>query len=104
MSPAPSDDFEALGDTGWYPPDTNGAVGPDHLMVALNGGVSTMDKAGGARVVADQVEMAAAVVALLGSEAARRSMADAAEAVRKKSAPDGAALVRDVLALMEAGS
>jgi len=59
--------------------------------------------AGGARRVADGAEMGAAVAALLGSEAARRTMTDAAEAVRKGLEPDVAALAREALALIEAG-
>ena len=38
--------FEALGDTSWEPPDTNGSVGPNHLMTVLNGGVLVQTKAG----------------------------------------------------------
>ena len=60
--------------------------------------------AGGARSVADGAEMGAAVAALLGSEAARRAMTDAAEAVRQRLEPDVAALAREALALIEARS
>ena len=58
---------------------------------------------GGARCVADGAELGAAVAALLGSEETRRAMTDAAEAVRKGSEPDVAALARVALALIEAG-
>jgi len=44
--PAPNRSFEALGYTGWNPPDTNGAVGPLHLMTALNGGVLVQSRSG----------------------------------------------------------
>jgi 3-deoxy-D-manno-octulosonic-acid transferase len=60
--------------------------------------------AGGARSVADGAAMAAAVTALLGSEAVRRAMTDAAEAVCKRLEPDVAALAREALALIEARS
>ncbi len=39
-------EFKALGDTGWIPPDTNGGVGPNHVMTALNGGVLVQDRSG----------------------------------------------------------
>ena len=38
--------FEAISDTSWLPPDTNGAVGPFHVMTALNGGVRVQTRAG----------------------------------------------------------
>ena len=48
LSPAPSSSFLALGDNNTrIPPDTNGAVGPAHLMVALNTQVRVQDRAGG---------------------------------------------------------
>jgi len=47
-APAMSDDFLALPDNGWViPPDTNGAVGPSHLMVPLNSQVRIQNKTGG---------------------------------------------------------
>lgn len=46
-SPDPSLSFEGLGHTGVIPPDTQGAVGPDHLMVVTNGAVRVMDRTGG---------------------------------------------------------
>jgi hypothetical protein len=49
-SPAPPDaqDFEALPSAGTIePPDTNGAVGPYHLLAALNDRVRVQDKNGG---------------------------------------------------------
>lgn len=45
-SPAPSDSFLAAEDSGWIPPDTNGAVGPNHLVVALNGRVRFQTRTG----------------------------------------------------------
>ncbi|MFQ5567577.1 MAG: 3-deoxy-D-manno-octulosonic acid transferase, partial [Paracoccaceae bacterium] len=58
--------------------------------------------AGGARMVADGAAMGAAVAALLESAEARRAMTDAAEAVRRRLAPDVAALAREALALIGA--
>jgi len=47
-SPAPAASFEALGDNGTaIPPDTQGTVGPNHLMVALNSEVRIQNKSGG---------------------------------------------------------
>ena len=46
LSPAAATSFAAASDSGWLPPDTNGAVGPDHLMVALNGLVRIMTRSG----------------------------------------------------------
>jgi Putative Ig domain len=46
-SPAPLSSFEALGDNGTViPPDTDGAVGPNNLMVAVNSQVVIQDRAG----------------------------------------------------------
>ena len=46
-SPAPAASFEALGDTDTsIPPDTQGAVGLSHLMVALNTQVRIQNKSG----------------------------------------------------------
>src|SRR5687768_14305571 len=45
-SPAPSASFLAAEDSGWIPPDTNGAVGPNHLVVALNGRVRFQTRTG----------------------------------------------------------
>src|SRR5262245_27981543 len=39
-----------LTDTGAFPPDTDGAVGPAHFVELLNGRYSAYDKASGARV------------------------------------------------------
>ena len=39
--------FPGLTDTGWIPPDTQGAAGPTHLMEILNGGVGFFEKATG---------------------------------------------------------
>lgn len=47
VSPAPDTTFLALGDNGSsIPPDVNGTVGPDHLMVTLNTGVRIQDREG----------------------------------------------------------
>jgi 3-deoxy-D-manno-octulosonic-acid transferase len=62
-----------------------------------------LDKAGATRTVADGEQMGSVVVELMGSEAARVVMIDAAEAVRQRLEPDIAALTREVLALMETG-
>ena len=42
--------FNGLGDTGWIPPDTQGAAGPAHLMETINGGVAFYDKGSGALI------------------------------------------------------
>jgi hypothetical protein len=47
QSPAALASFEALGDNGTViPPDTDGAVGPHHLMVAVNSQVVIEDRVG----------------------------------------------------------
>ncbi len=47
-SPAPTASFEALGDNNTtIPPDTQGTVGLNHLMVALNSQVRIQNKSGG---------------------------------------------------------
>ncbi|HEY8944696.1 MAG TPA: hypothetical protein VIM73_10560, partial [Polyangiaceae bacterium] len=45
-SPPPTTSFLAAEDSGWIPPDTNGAVGPNHLVVALNGRVRFQTRTG----------------------------------------------------------
>ncbi|MCI0746036.1 MAG: immunoglobulin domain-containing protein [Verrucomicrobia subdivision 3 bacterium] len=46
-SPAPSLDFEALGDNNtMWPPDTHGAVGPNHVMITLNSQVRIQNRLG----------------------------------------------------------
>ncbi len=46
-SPLPDDDFQGLGDNNAsIPPDVNGTVGPDHLMVTLNTQVRILTKTG----------------------------------------------------------
>jgi len=48
LSPPPASSFAALGDDGFeIPPDTHGAVGPNHLMVTLNTQVRIQDRTGG---------------------------------------------------------
>ena len=47
-SPVPASSFKALGDNGTtIPPDTHGAVGPNHLMVTLNSEVRIQNRTGG---------------------------------------------------------
>ena len=47
-SPSPSLDFQGLGDANFsIPPDTHGAVGPNHIMTALNTQVRIQTKTGG---------------------------------------------------------
>jgi PKD repeat protein len=47
VSPAPDTSFHALEDNGSsIPPDVNGTVGPNHLMVTLNTGVRIQDREG----------------------------------------------------------
>ncbi|MBK7393792.1 MAG: carboxypeptidase regulatory-like domain-containing protein [Chloracidobacterium sp.] len=47
-SPSPSLDFQGLGDANFsIPPDTHGAVGPNHIMTALNTQVRIQSKTGG---------------------------------------------------------
>jgi hypothetical protein len=45
-SPAASPSFQAVSATGWFPPDTQGVAGPNHLMAAVNGGVLVQSKTG----------------------------------------------------------
>ncbi len=45
-SPAPAASFLAAEDSGWIPPDTDGAVGPNHLVVAENGRVRFQTRTG----------------------------------------------------------
>jgi len=53
-SPLPASSFQALGyadilssgNGAWIPPDTQGAVGPNNLMVALNGEIRIQDRLG----------------------------------------------------------
>jgi hypothetical protein len=46
-SPSPTSSFVALPDDGTtIPPDTDGAVGPNHLMVALNDGILIQSRSG----------------------------------------------------------
>ncbi len=49
QSPAPASSFPALGDNNTViPPDTHGAVGPNHLMVTLNTQVRVQNRSGAA--------------------------------------------------------
>jgi hypothetical protein len=38
--------FEAFGSTGWTPPDPDLAVGPNHIVAVVNGGIRIFDKSG----------------------------------------------------------
>jgi hypothetical protein len=38
--------FNARNDTGWYPPDTMGAIGPNHFMEVINGNVTIYSRTG----------------------------------------------------------
>lgn len=47
VSPSPTANFQGMSDNGTaIPPDTDGAVGPNHLVVALNEGVLIQDRSG----------------------------------------------------------
>ena len=47
QSPLPDDDFMGLGDNGTsIPPDVNGTVGPNHIMITLNTQVRVQTKTG----------------------------------------------------------
>jgi uncharacterized repeat protein (TIGR01451 family) len=47
LSPAPANSFQALADdTTAIPPDTHGAVGPNHLMTVLNTQIRIQDRTG----------------------------------------------------------
>src|SRR5882762_5520325 len=47
LSPAPASSFQALPDgITSIPPDTHGAVGPNHLMTVLNTQIRIQDRAG----------------------------------------------------------
>ncbi len=53
LSPAPATSFLALADNNTaIPPDTHGAVGPNHLMVTLNTQVRMQDRSGGTLLTA----------------------------------------------------
>ncbi|MEM6572433.1 MAG: hypothetical protein AAF957_28715, partial [Planctomycetota bacterium] len=39
-------DFQAFSNTGWTPPDPEMAVGPDHIVAIVNGGLKIFDKQG----------------------------------------------------------
>ena len=45
-SPVTSSSFLGVSATGWYPPDSQGVAGPNHLMVAVNGGLVIQTKSG----------------------------------------------------------
>ncbi len=45
-SPRPQLSFPGTGDSGWIPPDTQGAVGPNHIVQTLNGEVQIATRNG----------------------------------------------------------
>ncbi len=45
-APVLTGSFTGTGDTGWLPPDTDGAVGPNHVVTAINGGFMIQTRAG----------------------------------------------------------
>jgi cell division septation protein DedD len=45
-SPKPQLSFAGTGDSGWIPPDTQGAVGPNHVVETLNGEVQIAGRNG----------------------------------------------------------
>src|SRR5258708_4176220 len=45
-SPKPQLSFAGTGDSGWIPPDTQGAVGPNHIVETLNGEVQIAGRNG----------------------------------------------------------
>jgi len=48
LSPAPASSFQGIGDNNTtIPPDTHGAVGPNHLVVAVNPNVRVQNRTGG---------------------------------------------------------
>jgi hypothetical protein len=46
-SPAPSASFLGIASTNGIPPDTHGAVGPNHIMIMLNSDTRIQDRTGG---------------------------------------------------------
>ena len=46
--PGLATNFQGVVDTGWIPPDTDGAVGPNHVVNAVNGGVRIQSRTGAA--------------------------------------------------------
>ncbi len=38
--------WQAFGNTGWNPPDPHMAIGPDHVMATVNGGLAAYDRVG----------------------------------------------------------
>lgn len=46
QSPTPSASFLGQGETSSIPPDTHGAVGPNHVVTAVNGAVRIQDRSG----------------------------------------------------------
>jgi hypothetical protein len=45
-SPVTSSSFLGVPATGWFPPDSQGVAGPNHLLVAVNGGLVVQTKSG----------------------------------------------------------
>jgi hypothetical protein len=56
VTPRPVADFSGLGDDGFAdPPDTNGSVGPNHVVTTLNNGLRVQTRTGGS-VVQEYIE------------------------------------------------
>ena len=46
LNPEPGPLFEGIGQTGYIPPDTNIAVGPNHIVEVVNSEIAVFDKTG----------------------------------------------------------
>jgi hypothetical protein len=46
QSPLALGNFQGIADTGWFPPDCTAAVGPGHVLLAVNSSVAVYTKAG----------------------------------------------------------
>ncbi len=53
--PLADEGFIAFTNTGWGPPDPHMAVGPNHVVAMVNGGITFLDKAGN-RLFQDEIE------------------------------------------------
>jgi hypothetical protein len=52
MAPGVAASFEGIAATGWLPPDCTMAVGPDHVLLAVNSSLAIHAKSGGAALLA----------------------------------------------------
>ncbi len=59
--------FEAIPGTGWTPPDPDLAVGPDRIVVIVNGAIAAFDKVGGEQW-SDEIENAFGFWGELGAD------------------------------------